>query len=202
MSSKNFGEAPQQPHFQNDIRKLLFFGSMQSYKGIDLLIRAFEELIEEGVTNLRLSIFGKFATQTYQEECQAMIKHPEFYNLSYQFVDNKDIPSLFASHDFTMFPYRDATQSGPLMINVNYGLPIVAPNHTCFADTYVNGETAFLYNDSLDYRSLKEALRRTSTISKAEYEAMLKQCEVLKDTYSEENIAKNYIRVFNRILAD
>jgi glycosyltransferase involved in cell wall biosynthesis len=201
MSAKDFGTAAPQEHFREGVRRLAFFGTLNAYKGTDLLIQAFEELIEEGVTNLRLAVYGRFGDKAFGEQCMQLIRHPEYYDLHVGFVDNKDIPAVFTAHDVMVFPYRDATQSGPLMINVNYGLPIVAPNHTCFADIYTDAQNAFLYKDSMDCNSLKGALRRVAEVTREDYEEMLKQCNGLKEMYSEEAIAKNYYHVFNRWMA-
>jgi glycosyltransferase involved in cell wall biosynthesis len=202
MSVKDFGEKIPSTHFQDDIRKLLFFGGLQPYKGVDLLIQAFECLIDEGVINLRLSINGRFSSEEYKKQCLSLIHHKEYYDLHLAFVDNKDVPELFSKNDVAVFPYRDATQSGPLMINLNYGLPIISPNHTCFADIYTDKKNAFFYADSFDYHSLKEALRRVSLISKEEYDVMLRECDALRCGYTEEAIVQNYISVFNRVMQE
>ncbi len=201
MSMKNFGKpSVKNAHGLKPI-KLLFFGTLQPYKGCDLLIQAFEEIIDEGIKNLRLSFYGKAGSAEYLRYCKSLIKHPDFYNLHFSFVDNSDIPNIYGGHDFSVFPYRDATQSGPLMINMYYGLPIIAPSHSCFTDIYKHDINAILYDDCYSVESLKESLRRASKFDDNTYQCLLEQTKLLMKAYSEEAIANNYIRVFDETIS-
>ena len=199
MSYKDFGRPSVQPC--NTIKeeiKILFFGTLQPYKGYDLLIDAFERLIEEGMTNLRLSLYGRCGSQEIERICREKIKYPEFYEMHLEFVDNREIPDIFASHHFAAFPYRDATNSGPLMIAVNYGLPVIAPDHSCFKDVYTDGVNALLY-DNKEKDALYEKLKYLSQISNDEYSIMRTNCDVIKSTCSEVAIVQNYINLFKMI---
>lgn len=200
MGMKSFGKPSVEMHHGLKPIKLLFFGTLQPYKGCDLLIQAFEEIIDEGIKNLRLSFYGKAGNEDYLRYCKSLIKHPDFYNLHFSFVENADIPNIYGSHDFSVFPYRDATQSGPLMINMYYGLPIIAPSHSCFTDIYRHDINAILYDDSYSVESLKESLRSVSKIDNSTYQCLRDQTELLMASYSEEAIANNYIRVFDDII--
>lgn len=200
MSLKDFGTPSTIVNHHLQPVQLLFFGTLQPYKGCDLLIEAFEELLDEGIDNLRLSFYGKFGDKEYMDYCQGLIKHPKFYNLHFSFIDNDDIPNIFAEHDFSIFPYRDATQSGPLMINLRYGLPIVAPAHTCFTDIYKDGSTGILYGVNQKRSTLKETLRIVSRINKDEYDELLAHCKKLKVSFSEKAIAVNYINAFDELI--
>lgn len=199
MSYKDFGRPSVQPC--NTIKeeiKILFFGTLQPYKGYDLLIDAFERLIEEGMTNLRLSLYGRCGNQEIERICREKIKHPGFYEMHLEFVDNREIPDIFASHHFVVFPYRDATNSGPLMIAVNYGVPVIAPDHSCFKDVCTDGVNSLLY-DNKEKEALYEKLKYLSQISYDEYMIMRTNCDILKSTFSEAVIAQNYINLFKAI---
>lgn len=192
MSYKYFGEPKQGlPPLEGKIR-LLFFGIISHYKGLDLLINAMEELKLEGVDNLQLTIAGKGSDW---EECRELVKTPELYDLKVRFIENAEIPDLMSSHHFLVLPYRTATQSGPLVAALGYGIPVVAPTFGCFTDT-LDGNAAVLYEQG----DLLSALRRVSGMSAVEYESKRKAMKLLKDENSEERIASNYIRVFKRVL--
>lgn len=196
MSIKDFGMPTIPKSNNNGIKKLLFFGTLQPYKGCDLLIEAFEKLLDSGVNNLRLSFYGRFGFDSYKKKCLSKIKHPDFYNFHFEFVANEDVPNIFASHDWAVFPYRDATQSGPLMINLRYGLPIIAPSHTCFTDIY-DENTAILYSDSNSIKSLSEALIKVAALKDNIYSDMCKLCSKTASLFSEEVVAGRYIKTFN-----
>lgn len=200
MSSKNFGQSNIEKPKDLDYQiKILFFGTIQSYKGYDLLIKTFERIIEEGTKNIMLSFYGKCASVTIEQDFNNLIKHRDFYNLNLEFIDNKDIPDIFSAHHFCVFPYRDATNSGPLMIAANYGIPIIAPNHSCFADVYTNGVNSILYQPE-DKDGLYKVLKHITQIQIEEYNNLMNGCKTIQKNYSEEAIAKNYIKLFDNIL--
>ena len=192
MSYKDFGKSSLKVSPISEHVNLLFFGRISLYKGLDLLIKAMEDLKAEGVNNLHLTIAGKGESW---EECKALIKTNEMYNLQVRFIDNDEIPDLMSTHHFLVLPYRNATQSGPLVAALGYGIPVIAPRFGCFEET-LNENASILYQPE----GLKEALRRVSTMTQSEYDTMKQAMNTLREGYSEENIANNYIRAFKKIL--
>lgn len=171
---------------------LLFFGNIVHYKGLDLLISSMERLRLEGINNLYLTVAGK---GDYWAECERCIRTPEMFNLKVRFIENEEIPELVATHHFMVLPYRNATQSGPLMIAVGGGMPVLAPSFGCFQEQY-NDRSAVLYSD------LDDALCRVSILTQEEYSSMRNSAEQLKEHNTEEAVASRYIRCFDSICHD
>lgn len=192
MSYKDFGKSSLKASPISKQVNLLFFGRISLYKGLDLLIKAMEDLRREGVNNLHLTVAGKGESW---EECKALIKTNEMYDLQVRFIDNDEIPDLMSAHHFLALPYRNATQSGPLVAALGYGIPVIAPRFGCFEET-LNENASILYQTE----GLKEALRRVSTMMQSEYDAMKQAMNTLRKDYSEEKIADNYIQAFKKIL--
>lgn len=201
MSVKNFG-APNtsKPIFDTE-RRILFFGTLQTYKGFDLLIDAYERICKEGVSNIRVSFYGKPVNQKIRNLLFSKISVKTRYNLHLDFVDNNDIANIFNSHHFAIFPYRDATQSGPLMIAVNYQIPIIAPQYGCFTDIVENNVNGLLY-DSTSQDGLYLLLKNISKMSSAEYEQLIKLSKIVSGKYSETEICKNYTSVFDTLIKE
>ncbi len=192
LSSRAFGPSEAVlPELSKGVR-LLFFGNIVHYKGLDLLISAMERLRREGIENLYLTVAGK---GDYWTECERCIRTPELFDLKVRFIENDEIPELIASHHFMALPYRNATQSGPLMIAVGGGMPVLAPSFGCFLEQY-NEHSAVLYSD------LDEALRRISHLTPKEYSAMRSSAGLLKENSTEEAITSKYIRCFDSICHD
>ena len=189
MSCKDFGKSDKTAKPIREGINLLFFGSIHLYKGLDLLIRAMEELrTKYQVKNIKLTIAGR---GPHWEECSQYICTPEMYNQIIRFIDNSEIPDLMSEATFLALPYRNATQSGPLVTAIAYELPIFAPNYGCFRETY-NDSSAILYEPD----QLTESLHKLSKITQTEYDKMKEACRVIKEKNSEESIAHNYIRYF------
>lgn len=192
MSIKDYGDPLKKlPYFPEGIR-LLFFGRIESYKGLDTLISAMEEIAAKGVRNIQLSVFGKGSFWT---QCERLIKTNGLYNLNIRFIETSELADIFSTHHFLVLPYKDATQSGPIMIAANYGLPIIAPKLEGFLQIYPS-ECGVYYNNE----ELINALLTVSKMSEDEYILLRKNVQSVKDKFSPSQIALNYKRFFDRII--
>lgn len=194
MSYKDFGKCNIKISDKSET-KILLFGSLLKYKGYEELILAINN-IENKNKKIKVTIAGypKDGADVFIRENAVS----DLYDLKLDYISNDDIPRLFASHHFIVFPYRDVTQSGPLMIALNYSKPIIAPNYGCFNDIYTDS-SAILY-DKNNPMALQNAIIRAIDMDYSEYDKMVLATMNIKDKYSEENISSNYINVFNRIL--
>lgn len=192
MSYKYFGNSELSPSPIEKGVKLLFFGSIHKYKGLDLLIEAMEKLVTKGISNITLTIAGK---GQLWNEYRNLIKTPQMYDIKVRFIENSEIPDLMSSHHFLVLPYHDATQSGPLRIALAYELPIIAPDYGCFHETYTI-QSGILYK----YGKLENALIQVSTINQKEYDSYKKACAEVKLQYTEKIIANNYVEYFKSLI--
>lgn len=192
MSYKDFGNSNINLEPISNGVKLLFFGRIDSYKGLDILIHNLEILYRENIQNIQLTIAGR---GPFWDKCSPLIKTNKLYNLKIRFIDNKEIPDLMCQHHFLVLPYRDATQSGPVMIAVRYNMPIIAPNWGCFSEIYTS-ESALLYESN----DLIGALKRCSIMTNDEYQKMKINCINNKENYSEEKIVSNYVSFTENLL--
>lgn len=189
LSVKDFGRPTAIRPAYGDVAKLLFFGRIEYNKGLDILIDGLENLYGKGCKNIELSICGK---GSYWKECEKRIKHPGHYDLQIRYIDNAEIPNLFASHHFLVLPYRDTTQSGPLMIAANYGLPLLASNQDSFKEIY-DGDCSILYDH------IEEGLMKIASLTSEEYENMLLKCTELREKFSGKVIASEIMNYISQI---
>jgi glycosyltransferase involved in cell wall biosynthesis len=194
LALKHFGKGTIVPPQKEDVCKLIFFGSIVEYKGLDMLIEAIEELAEEGSDNVLLTIAGR---GKYWETCKALIKTEKLYNLKIEYIDDSEIPNLFRSNHFLVLPYKDVTQSGPLMIAFNYNIPTIASDHPGFVEYILDGKTGFVYkNGSID--SLKQVLRNCIKMNCDNYKKMKYQLEIQSKKEFEINlIIEKYTEMFS-----
>ena len=191
MVPYDFGNSHLSPAPIEDGVKLLFFGRIDSYKGLDILIHSLESLFDEGVSNLTLSICGR---GPFWPQCAPLIIHKDRFNLQIRFIENTEIPDLFSSHHFLVLPYRDTTQSGPLMIAIRYNLPVIVPEFPSFM-YYCNSQNALTYPVGM----LTQALKKSAELTTEEYLSIKNRWGELKGIYNEERIINNYIQFFNEI---
>lgn len=183
MSVKDFGVSPKErPDISNEIR-LLFFGRIESNKGLDRLISCLEKKYSEGEEKIKLTVCGK---GSFWPTCEKLIKTKQNYNLQIRFIKNEEIPEIFTSHHFLALPYRDATQSGPLMIAANYNLPIFATDLNSFKEVYT--DKMAIYDNNIS-----KGLDRLEHIDSDTYKTMLAECGNLKSKFSARAIANEII---------
>lgn len=192
MSYKYMGNSNLLPNSVADGIKLLFFGSIHYYKGLDLLLSAIEKLKSEGINNIKLTIAGN---GSFWENCKNLIKSSELYELKIRFIENCEVPDLMNTHHFLVLPYRDATQSGPLLLALGYNLPIIAPKFGFFSEVF-SEKSAILYSQG----SLYNSIRRVAGITENEYDKLREMVYLVRDNYTEERIAEHYICAINTIL--
>ena len=102
---------------------LLFFGLIRDYKGLDLLIDAMEYLDDSYRLLIAGEAYGSF--RKYQNR----IDHSHAKDriiVKNHYIDDKEVPVLFAAADVLVLPYKSATQSGVLPIAYHYEIPVVA----------------------------------------------------------------------------
>lgn len=189
LCSRTLGPSQKECPALSDGIRLLFFGNIVEYKGLDLLISCMEGLRAEGVGNLKLTIAG---AGEFWQVCEPLMRTRQMYNPIIRFIDNDEIPDLMATHHFLVLPYRDATQSGPLALALGYGVPVLAPSYGCFLE-YCNDRSAVLYE------SLEAGLRRLASLGDDEYTVMRVQAFRQGEIFSEEIVARKYIDFFNGI---
>lgn len=115
------GDAPQPPP-----HKLLFFGHVRPYKGLDIAIEAVR-ILNEGGMSVELTIAGHFWGRVADWEHRietAGIR--SIVDIRAGYVPDAEVGKLFASHHVVLTPYRSATQSGIVPLARAAGRPVVA----------------------------------------------------------------------------
>lgn len=181
MPPKNFGEAIPKERTDSQV-VLLFFGLIRDYKRLDLLIEAVNHLDSP---NLKVVIAGNASKQAIDRYTR-LIREKDKFELHFGFVKNEDIPSYFVNSDFLVLPYESATQSGPSLVAINYGIPIIGSKIPAFEELIKDGVNGFLFENG-SVESLKSILEKVSQMKKDEVSAMkTRQME-----YKKEYIKKN-----------
>jgi glycosyltransferase involved in cell wall biosynthesis len=134
-------------------RRLLFFGIVRPYKGLDLLLRA----LPDGVS---LTVAGEFWGGL--EETKALIDElglADRVELRPGYVAAEDVPKLFAAADALVLPYRTATASQNVWLGHEHGVPVIATRVGALADHVTDGVDGLLVEPG-DAGALREAIER------------------------------------------
>ena len=157
---RNIGREEARHHLGLDTqdRVVLFFGRIDRYKGLDILLAAVDEV---DVANLTLVVAGAFVRPELKLKTERRVRQlrPElrvvFHGAS---VPNEDIELYFRSCDVLAMPYRAVTQSGVLFLALAFGVPIIASDVGGLRDV-VDTETGILIPPS-DVAALAAGIAR------------------------------------------
>lgn len=95
--------------------RLLFFGRIQPYKGLDMLLEAMP-IIREECPDAQLTVAGS----------GTVVGRPSVgINWVTGWIREEDVEDLFAEADIVVLPYREATQSGVAALALGLGVPLV-----------------------------------------------------------------------------
>jgi glycosyltransferase involved in cell wall biosynthesis len=104
-------------------KNLLFFGFIRDYKGLDLLIEAFNTLDNSYNLIIAGECYGSF--DKYRDMINNSPLKENIHVFTDYIPDNK-VPVFFGAADVCILPYKSATQSGITSIAYHFGVPIIA----------------------------------------------------------------------------
>lgn len=177
MPLKDFGHQSSSRFSQKPT--FLFFGFIRYYKRLDLFIKAANEV------DAFFVIAGECPEKEWQEY-DALIKDRSNFSLNIGFVDDKSVSKYFENVDFLVLPYEDATQSGPSLIAINYGLPIIASNQKSFKKIIEDSRNGFLF-ESGDEESLRMVMKKACNLTYSELLEMRTNQLKVKKKYERES---------------
>jgi glycosyltransferase involved in cell wall biosynthesis len=136
------------------LHRLLFFGKVRPYKGVDVLLRALAR-----IDGLRLDVVGEF----YRGEAELRALTGRLgltgrIRVEPGYLPAERIPAVFAGSDALVLPYRTATASQLVALAHRHGLPAVATRVGNFPDTIRDGVDGLLCAPG-DVDALERALR-------------------------------------------
>jgi glycosyltransferase involved in cell wall biosynthesis len=116
--------------------RLLFFGIVRPYKGLDLLLRA----LAQAPPSVTLTVAGEFWGGTAAtEKLIADLGLAGRVTLRPGYVPADKIPALFAAADALVLPYREATASQNALLAFAHGVPVVTTTAGALAEPVRDG---------------------------------------------------------------
>jgi glycosyltransferase involved in cell wall biosynthesis len=129
-------------------RTILFFGNIGPYKGLDVLITAFQR-IATGNSAYRLIIAGKArgGCEKYMKKIREVISghvSREQVIIRMEYIPDEQAEVYLKAADVLVLPYIHVYQSGVLLLAYRFGLPVIATDVGSFRNDLVVGRTGLL----------------------------------------------------------
>ena len=120
-------------------RNILFFGYIREYKGLEYLCKAMM-LVHEKYPDLKLVIAGGgkiyFDWKPYSN-----LDYIELYN---RFIDLPELANFLDSCEFSVCPYKDATQSGVVQTAFSMNVPMIVTDVGALSEVVENNKNGIV----------------------------------------------------------
>lgn len=140
---------------------VLWQGIMAPYKGMDVLLQAWEQCTQQwpDATPLPLLLIAGTGPASETAMVQAAAnRHPTTVRAEIRYITTTELPLFFQAADLLVYPYKAITTSGALLTGLSYGKPIVASDLLPFRQYLRHDENALLVTPG-DANELVEALQ-------------------------------------------
>jgi glycosyltransferase involved in cell wall biosynthesis len=128
--------APAPPPGPAKPTRLLFFGIVRPYKGLDVLLRA----LAQAPAEVTLTVAGEFwADTTEMDNLIAELGLADRVTLRPGYVPADEIPALFGAADALVMPYREATASQNALLAFSHGVPVITTTAGALAEPVRDG---------------------------------------------------------------
>ena len=140
---KETGEEPEmKPH--GNIR-FFFFGSVERYKGIEIMLDA-AEILQSRNLDFELNIYGRIKYDS--DLIIDRIKNIVNVSVHDEFIDYRKVHSIYKQNDILILPYRQVTQCGPLLIGYSENVPAICSDLPGFREYVVDGADSLIFNNT------------------------------------------------------
>jgi glycosyltransferase involved in cell wall biosynthesis len=121
-----FGTGACPPDDERGPCRLLYFGVIRPFKGVEDLLRAWEEMDEDEAAGYHLTVVGETWEQwTLPSQLITTSRHRDRTSFVNRYVTDEEVAQFFAAADVVVLPYHRSSASGPLHIAMAAGLPVV-----------------------------------------------------------------------------
>lgn len=142
MNIDNDHECKHIPFIRGNVN-YLFFGRIQSYKGLEIIVQAYKVLCQK-YHNISLYIVGSGDMSDVKDELQSS---PNIFVYN-EYIPDEDIKSYFTIPNLIcVLPYTDATQSGVIPVSFEFLVPVIASNTGGLMEQLDDGNIGLLFEN-------------------------------------------------------
>jgi len=175
---------------------ILFFGNIKEYKGLDILLKAFDLLPVEVKEKSLLTIAGKNSLP--RGELERLINNlsiNNYINLRLEYIPDEEVDAIIKMANIIVFPYKDIDASGVLMLTLPYGKAIIASRLNAFTEIIRHQENGLLVKPD-NVIELSRELEKLVNDGELREKLGAGCLETAKNIPSWENISKRTINIY------
>jgi glycosyltransferase involved in cell wall biosynthesis len=173
--------------------KFFFFGKIRPYKGIEVLLKA-AELVRDSGLDFRLNIYGKIAYS--QAKILKQVEALPEVNIINEFIDYREVYSIFEENDIIILPYVQVTQCGPMLIAYNQNIPVICTDLPGFREYVDDEKSGLLFAGGAENLAEKMKVVLENPAMVGEMSEYIKGN--IKPRFGMESLGKEYLKNFGK----
>ena len=130
---------------KSGMKNILFFGLIRDYKGLDILLEAFDRLDKSYQLIIAGEPYGSF--EKYRRMIDSSPCGPRIHVFP-QYISDSEVKLYFSAADVTVLPYRSATQSGISSVSNHFEVPMIVTDVGGLRETIGERGTGIVCSDS------------------------------------------------------
>lgn len=182
-------EARRQINLSVDHFVFTFFGGIRPNKGIEKLIRAFQQIPGD---HLRLVIAGSiFRPESYAESLIEMAKEDPRIQFDTRYIPDEEVQVFMNASDVVVLPFSKILTSGTTVLAMSFRKPVIASRMGSLPDL-VDSEVGWLFDPDQE-ESLRECMEQAA---KANVEEMGEKAYRKILQFTEDRFIEQTLRVY------
>ncbi len=144
---------------QSDDFVFLCFGQIREYKGINDLLKIFENIKDE---NVKLLIAGRQDSEKTSAIIKKYSEKDKRIIFAGEYIKDEDVQIYFNACDFVVFPFKRILTSGSVVLALSFFKPVIAPAMGGLPEI-IDKKTGILFDDLADLEKIiKELISKDS----------------------------------------
>lgn len=162
--------------------RVLFFGRILKYKGLEYLIEAFKGLNDK--YELTIAGSGNLPIVTDLHNIRVLNR----------FIEDDEMKLLFSECDVVVLPYLTASQSGVVYLSYAFGKPVIATNVGSLGEIVISRVNGLLINSN----SVPEIVEALKQMSNKEFRDKLSENILGQNLSNDNEIAERLLSIYKR----
>jgi len=185
---------------ESESQELLFFTTLAPFKGLELLLEAFQ-LLRRDHPNLQLTIAGSEHVRFPNYANQLKLHTNDMDGIRWLGQTSEDnVMELFRRAQIVVLPYRASTGSSSVIYQAaTWGRPVVASNLNEIKELVDENNLQVEFFENGDVQSLYNSIRTLLNSKEKRNEQIFQNFNAIQHTRPHET-CRNYIQAFNRAL--